>query len=93
MFEVSRGVFDDARDVYGVKITDNVGVKSQRRYDEGPGCANLDLSNDGGVTMGNKVGTLSRMPSGKLRGSFLFLHRSEDLVHLGDVSVRQFLEL
>ena len=43
--------------------------------------------------MGNKVETLPKTQSGELLGSLLFLHRSEDLVYLGDVSVRQFLEL
>jgi len=44
--EVSRGCFADARGGYGVKMTDGVGEKSQGKYDEGPGCTNLDLSND-----------------------------------------------
>ena len=43
--------------------------------------------------MWNKVEAPQKDESGELRGSFLFLHRSEDLVHLCDVFVRQFLEL
>lgn len=38
--------FADARDGYGVKMTDDIDEESQRKYDEDSACTNLDLSND-----------------------------------------------
>jgi len=80
---------------YGVKMIEGTGKK----YDEGPAYGRLDLYTRRCSLMGvQRCRTMSRSSPGDANpvncdASFLFLHRCEDLVHLGDVSVRQFLEL
>lgn len=83
-----------SRDGYGVKMVGGARENSER-YDEGPAYAHPGPSMRWGTLMGwSKVAeTLPKEQSAEPRISLLFLHRCEDLVHLCDVLVRQFLEL